>query len=150
MDATDRKILRALQDDPSLSMADLSKAVNLSQTPCWRRVRQLEADGVIEGRALLINRYALGYMVNVFAHIRIKQHDAATLEAFEEAIQKRPEIVQCFSMSGESDYVLRVMMESIESYEKFLKSVLLMLPGVASINSSFALKTIKLTTKLPI
>ncbi|MCI4644596.1 MAG: Lrp/AsnC family transcriptional regulator [Hyphomonadaceae bacterium] len=150
MDATDKRILRTMQEDPGLSITDIAKRVNLSHTPCWRRVKRLQAEGIIEGKALLLNRRALGFSVDVFAHMRIKHHEADTLEAFESEIQKHPEIVQCFSMSGESDYVLRVVIGSIEDYERFLKSTLLTLPGVESINSSFALKAVKLTTKLPI
>jgi Lrp/AsnC family transcriptional regulator len=88
--------------------------------------------------------------VNVFASVRLKQHDEETLEALERAAGERPEILECFSMTGESDYLFRIVVRSIEDYEQFLKKVLLHLPGVASVNSSFALKRVKLTTNLPI
>ena len=150
MDAIDRKILSLLQSQPDLSVTELSDRVGLSQTPCWRRLKRLEAEGVIQERAVLLNPAALGLTVNVFAALKLRQHDEATLEAMESAARSRPEIVECFSMSGDSDYLVRVVMGSIGDYEQFLKKVLLHLPGVASVNSSFALKCVKLTTQLPI
>ena len=150
MDETDRRILRMVQAHPDLPIADLAEKVGLSHTPCWRRLKKLEADGIIAGRAVLLDAKQLGLMVTVFAHVRLKQHDEATLDALEQAVCLRPEIVESYSMSGTSDYLFRVVAESIEDYERFLKKTLLHLPGVSSINSSFALKTVKMTTVLPI
>lgn len=150
MDQVDRKILRALQAEPSLSVVDLAARVGLSHTPCWRRLRRMEEEGIVAGRAVLLNARALGYPINVFAHLKIRQHDEATLEAFEVAVCDYPEIVECFSMSGDSDYVMRILARSIDDYEAFLKKVLLHLPGVGSINSSFALKSVKLSTAVPV
>jgi Lrp/AsnC family transcriptional regulator len=150
MDAVDRKILTLLQSQPELSVVELSERVGLSHSPCWRRLKRLEAEGVIRERAVLLNPLALGLTVNVFAHLKLRQHDESTLEGFESAARERTEIVECFSMSGESDYILRIVIGNIEDYERFLKKVLLHLPGVASVNSSFALKCVKLTTRLPL
>jgi Lrp/AsnC family transcriptional regulator len=150
VDAIDRKILTLLQAHPDLSVVELSVRVGLSHSPCWRRLKRLEADGVIRERAVLLDPVALGLTVNVFAHLKLRQHDESTLEALENAARGRPEIVECFSMSGESDYILRIVIGNIDAYEKFLKKVLLHLPGVASVNSSFALKCVKLTTQLPV
>jgi Lrp/AsnC family transcriptional regulator len=150
MDEIDRRILRVVQAYPDLPIADLADKAGLSHTPCWRRLKKLEAEGIISGRAVLLDAKRLGLVVNVFAHVRLKQHDEETLDALEKAVHRHPEIVESFSMSGTSDYVLRVVAESIEDYERFLKKTLLHLPGVSSINSSFALKTIKMTTVLPV
>jgi Lrp/AsnC family transcriptional regulator len=150
MDAIDRKILGLLQLEADISVTDLAERVGLSQTPCWRRIKKLESDGVISGRTVLLNPIALGLSANVFASLKLRQHDEATLDAFEAAAKERPEVVECFSMSGESDYILRIVVDGISAYEQFLKKVLLHLPGVASVNSSFALKCVKLTTHLPI
>lgn len=150
MDEMDRKILRAMQTFPDLAIAELAEKVGLSHTPCWRRMKKLEADGSIVGRAVILDPHHLGLGVNVFAYLRLKQHDEETLEALEQAAQDYPAIVECFSMSGESDYMMRVVVGSIDEYERFLKKILLHLPGVASINSSFALKCVKMTTQLPI
>lgn len=150
MDEIDRRLLRTLQDHPDISIADLGERVGLSHTPCWRRLKKLEADGVIVGRAVILNPQSVGLNVNVFAQLRLKQHDEDTLEALERATLDHSAIVECFSMSGEYDYMMRIVVGSIEEYEMFLKKVLLHLPGVASINSSFALQRIKMTTSLPI
>jgi Lrp/AsnC family transcriptional regulator len=150
MDDMDRKILNAIQSYPDLAIADLAEKVGLSHTPCWRRLKKLEEDGVIDGRVIVLNQAKLGLAVTVFTNIRLRHHDEATLEAFERSARDRPEIVECFSMGGESDYVLRVVVASIDEYESLLKKVLLHFPGVDSIKSNFALKCIKLTTRLPI
>lgn len=149
LDNADIRILRALQDDPQLTMAGLAERVGLSHTPCWRRVRKLESRGTIAGRALVLNPDHLGFGVTVIAEITIKEHDEQVLSAFERAVQAHPQIVECYSMSGASDYVIHVIVRSIPEYETLLKSVLLHLPGVGSINSRFALNRVKFTTNIP-
>ncbi|WP_184088385.1 Lrp/AsnC family transcriptional regulator [Afipia massiliensis] len=146
----DRKILRVLQDSPEISVADLAQKVGLSHTPCWRRIKQMEESGAIRERVVILDPNIMGLSISVFANIRLKAHDEDTLEAFEQSAQSRPEIVDCFSMSGESDYLVRVAVGSVDQYEQFLKKVLLHFPGVASVNSHFSLKCVKKTTKLPI
>jgi Lrp/AsnC family transcriptional regulator len=150
IDACDRKILTAMQAAPDLTTAELAEHVGLSQTPCWRRLKRLEADGIIARRAVLLDPARLGYPVNIFAHVRIARHDEETLEAFEAEVLSHPQIVECFSMSGESDYIMRIIARSIEDYERFLKKGLLHLPGVTAVNSSFALKPVKITTDVPV
>lgn len=150
IDETDRRLLRHYQAEPDLSIAELAAKAGLSQTPCWRRLRRMEAEGIIERRAVLLSSDALGYSVHVIAHIRLKQHDEAMLDSFEEAVRGHPEIVECFVMGGEYDYIVRILASSIEHYERFLKKVLLHLPGVGHVNSSFALKRVKLTTDVPL
>jgi Lrp/AsnC family transcriptional regulator len=150
MDPTDLRILKALQTNPTIPISELAEIVGLSQTPCWRRLKRLEGDGTILRRAVILDPARLGLTVNVFAHIRLKQHDEETLEALDRETQRHPQIVECFSMSGDSDYMLRVVVHSVDHYDKFLKKVLLHMPGVASINSSFALQCVKSTTDLPI
>lgn len=146
----DRKILRVLQGQPDLPMTELAEKVGLSHTPCWRRIKKMEADGVISRRALILDPKQVGFGVNVFAHLHFARQDEETLESFESSVALYPQIVECFSMSGESDYLLRIVAQSIEDYEQFLKKVVLHLPGVSTVNSSFSLKTIKLTTDLPV
>ena len=150
MDGTDRKILRILQEDADIAMADLAKRVGLSHTPCWRRVKQMEKSGVIRERVVILDPHVMGLNVNVLANIRLKAHDEDTLIAFESAARERPKIVECFIMGGESDYAVRIVVGSIEEYESLLKKVLLHFPGVASVNSHFALKCVKNTTRLPL
>lgn len=150
VDDMDRKIVRALQNAPEMSIAGLSQAVGLSQTPCWRRVKRLEADGILLRRAILFDARKLGLTINVLANVKLGRHDEETLDALERQACQHPEILECYSMSGESDYIMRVVAPGIEEYEQFLKKVLLHLPGVASINSSFTLKTVKNTGILPV
>ena len=150
MDKIDLKILNALQQDPGINTADLAERVGLSHTPCWRRLKKLEQTGAIRERAVILDAGLLGLSVTVFAEIRLRQHHEDMLEAFEQAVRARPEIVDCYSMSGEHDYQLRVLVRDVAHYEKFLKKVLLYLPGVAAVNSSFALKAVKITTKIPL
>ncbi|MGE4410331.1 MAG: Lrp/AsnC family transcriptional regulator [Sphingomonadales bacterium] len=150
MDDFDRKILRTLQTEPDITMAGLAERVGLSQTPCWRRVKALEESGIIAGRAVLLDPRKVGFPVTVFAHVRLSRHDEDTLIVLEEAVRDHPQVVECFSMSGEADYLLRIVAHNIEDYEHFLKKILLHLPGVAAVNSSFALKCVKMTTDLPV
>ena len=150
MDTIDRNILRILQVDSTIVMAELARRVGLSHTPCWRRVKQLEESGAIRERVVILDPAIMGLNVHVLANIRLKAHDEETLNAFETAARERPEIVECFIMGGESDYAVRIVVGSIEEYEHLLKKVLLHFPGVASVNSHFALKCVKNTTRLPL
>jgi Lrp/AsnC family transcriptional regulator len=150
LDDFDVKILAAVQAQPTATMAELAAMVGLSQTPCWRRLKALEEAGVVAGRAVLLDAVKIGLRVNVFAYIKIGRHDEDTLDNFENGVKRHSEIVECFSISGENDYILRIVAKSIEDYEKFLKKTLVHLPGVISVNSSFAMKSVKLTTSLPI
>ncbi len=150
LDEYDRKILRALQENADYSMTDLGNLIGLSHTPCWRRLKRLEAEGVIRGKVTLLDPKLLNLGVTVHAYITIKHHDAASLEAFENMILAIPEVVECYSTSGEKDYVLRVVVESVEHYERLMKKTLIHLPNIGSINSAFALKQVKFTTQLPI
>ena len=150
MDDLDWKIIRVLQADPDIKVKELGERVGLSHTPTWRRIKQLEDDGVILGRQMVLSAAALGLDIHVFARVQLKQHDEETLTAFEEAVRNRPEIITCYSMSGEFDYLLHVIARSVREYEILLKQVLLHLPGVSHVNSSFALKEVKNVTTLPI
>jgi Lrp/AsnC family transcriptional regulator len=150
LDNIDRKLLATLQNEPDLSVHALAERLNLTHTPCWRRLKRLEAQGVIRGRAVILDAASLDLRITVFAALRLKQHDEETLEQLETSAQRCPEILECFSTSGDRDYMLRIVIQSVEHYERFLKRVLLRFPGVASVTSHFALKCVKLTTQLPI
>ncbi|MBK8186121.1 MAG: Lrp/AsnC family transcriptional regulator [Cellvibrio sp.] len=150
IDDIDRAILRALQQNADYSMADLGNLVGLSHTPCWRRLKRLEAEGVIQNKVTLLDANKLNLKVTIHAYITIKHHEQLALEAFESAVMAIPEIVECYSTSGDKDYVLRVVVESVEHYERLMKTQLINLPNLGSINSAFALKQVKYTTQLPI
>ncbi|MFK7996926.1 MAG: Lrp/AsnC family transcriptional regulator [Granulosicoccus sp.] len=150
IDPTDLKLLRALQAEPTLSVAQLGERIGLSHTPCWRRLKKLESDGVISERNVVLNADILGLHITVFCFIRLTHHDKASMDAFEEGARAHPNILQCYTMSGEQDYMLRVVTESVEAYEQLMKNELLSLPCVGQMSSSFALSEIKNTMVLPI
>jgi len=150
IDATDLKILRVLQEDAEHSMGDLAEKVGLSHTPCWRRYNRLKDIGVITGHAAMIDPKKVGLGVNAICDIVLQHHNEEALLAFEAAVMTHPQIVACFSMTGAKDYTLRVAVASLEDYERFFKQKLLHLPGVATVNTSFAFGTVKWTTALPI
>ena len=150
IDDYDRKILRALQENADYSMAELGEKVGLSHTPCWRRIKRLEADGVIRGRVTLLQGEKLDLAVSVHAYITNKEHDEASLAEFEQSVLDLPEVVECYSTSGDKDYMLRIVVNSVDDYDKLLKNKLVSLPNVASVKSVFALKQVKYTTELPI
>lgn len=150
LDDYDLNILRALQDNAELSMQEIGEKVGLSHTPCWRRIKRLEADGVIQGKVTLLNPRVMDLSVTVHALVNIKQHDEDSLNAFEDAVANVPEVLECYSTSGNTDYLLKIIVKNVDHYERFMKHTLGHLPNVASFNSTFALKQIKYTTKLPI
>ena len=150
LDDFDYRILRALQRNANWSMAELGQEVGLSHTPCWRRYRRMEAAGIIRGKVMLLDPNLLDLKVIVYVYITIKSHDEDSLNAFESAVRNVEEVVECYSTSGDKDYVLRVLVNDVEQYELLLKRTIAHLPNIASINSTFALKQVKYTTQLPI
>jgi Lrp/AsnC family transcriptional regulator len=150
LDEFDLKILRILQQDADCSMAQLGERVGLSHTPCWRRVKKLEEHGFIRGRVVLLDPERLDLTVNVFVEVHLKQHDEAALNAFETAVQQVEEVVECYTVSGEKDFLLRVVVPDVAAYEHLLKHRLVHLPAVGSLSSTFALRQVKYTTQLPL
>jgi len=150
MDDIDRKILKQLQENARITNADLADQVGLSPAPCLRRVRALEESGVIRKHVTLLDARALNLGVTVFVQITLDLQVENRLELFEKAILRRPEVLECYLMTGDSDYLLRVVVPDVEAYERFLKQSLTRLEGVAGIKSSFALKQVKYSTVLPL
>lgn len=150
LDDFDLKILRIMQSDAEISMQDLGDKIGLSHTPCWRRVKRLVELGIIKEKVTLLDPEQVNLAVTVYAYLSIKNHDEETLNAFESAVQDVPEIVECYSTTGDKDYVLRVVASSVAHYEKILKSKIVHLPHMESVSSTFALKQVKYTTELPI
>lgn len=150
LDDFDRKILRALQENGDYSMADLGNLIGLSHTPCWRRLKRLESEGIIRGKVTLLDAGMLNLGVTVQVYVSMKNHDETALSEFETAVEEAPEIVECYAMSGDTDYQLRVVVESVADYEKLLRKTLMQLPHVGSLSSTFALRQVKYTTQLPI
>lgn len=150
LDAFDIKILQALQQQADISVQALSELVGLSHTPCWRRIKRLREAGVLGANVALVNAKKVGLGVTVFVHAKLNNHDEQLLAEFEAAATAMDEVSQCYIMSGDMDYLLRVVVPSIEQYELTLKRKLVRLPGVQSLNSSFALRELKNNHQLPL
>ncbi|MGF1626863.1 MAG: Lrp/AsnC family transcriptional regulator [Alphaproteobacteria bacterium] len=149
MDVIDRKIIALLQEDATLSIADISKRVNLSQTPCWKRVQRLEASGVITQRVALINPESLGLGLTVFVSIETGDHSADWLERFAVSVSAMPEVMDLYRMAGEVDYMLRVVVTDMAAYDGFYKRLIGENP-LKNVTSRFAMERIKSTTAYPI
>ena len=150
LDAIDRRILAALQENARIANTELSAAVGLSPAPCLRRVRALEEDGVIRKHVSLVDPGAVGLPVSVFVSISLERQVEEALKRFERVILARPEVMECYLMTGDADYLLRVVCADLAAYERFVLDHLTKVPGVSSIRSSFALKQVKYSTALPL
>ncbi|HEY1395291.1 Lrp/AsnC family transcriptional regulator [Roseateles chitinivorans] len=150
LDNLDRRILAALQRDARLTNVQLAEEVGLSPSPCLRRVRLLEEAGVIRGYHANLDRAGVGLGLTVFVGVRVERHQDVTSTAFREAVAQLPEVVSCHLVSGESDFLLQVVVTDLPAYEQFLLGVLLKLPGVSDIRSNFAIATVKAQTEMPL
>ena len=150
LDATDRKMLRILQRDASVSHAELAERVGASAASCWRRIKALEKNGYLKGPVRLLDPEKVGRGVNVLCNVRMRSHAKDARTAFETFVGKRPEIVECFSMSGDWDYLLRVVVADVADYNDFLMRTLLSHESVAGASSHFSLNLVKYTTELPV
>lgn len=150
LDDIDRKILRLLQEDCRLTMQEIADRVGLSASPCHRRIKMMEDSGLIRGYVALVDQRKMGLPVSVFVSIKLERQREKDLEAFSKAISRWPEVLECYLMTGHRDYLLRVVVEDLPAYEKFLKQKLTLVPGIASIESSFALDQIKYSIAVPV
>ncbi len=150
LDATDIRILNELQRDARLTNVELAGRVNLSASPCLARVRRLEAEGLIDRRVTLLNARKLGLKVNVFIQISLDKQRKSALDVFEREIAVLPEIMECYLMSGDADYLVRALVPDVDALERLIVEHITRIPGVASIRSSFALKQVLYTTALPL
>ena len=150
LDPFEKKILREVQQDASLTTAELAERVGLSATPCWRRINRLEQDGYIRARVALVDRRKVGLNAHIFAQVKLNAHGRANLDEFGAAIRDFPEVLDCFVLMGSTDFMLRIVAKDIDAYEKFFFDRLSKLPGVQEINSTVALSEIKSTSALPI
>jgi Lrp/AsnC family transcriptional regulator, leucine-responsive regulatory protein len=150
LDAIDLRILGALQENARIANTELAAAVGLSPAPCLRRVRALEERGVIRKHVTLVSPAAVGLPVSVFVSISLERQVEEALKRFERVILARPEVMECYLMTGDADYLLRVVCADLAAYERFVLDHLTKVPGVSSIRSSFALKQVKYSTALPL
>lgn len=149
-DETDWRILAALQDDARLTNADLAERVFLSPSPCLRRVRDLEQAGLIRRYVTLLDPLKLGLTVSVFIQVSLEKQMRGALDIFENSVLAREEVMECYLMTGDADYLLRVVVPDMQSLERFIVDYLAKIPGVSNIRSSFALKQVKYKTALPL
>lgn len=150
LDKTDRKIMQLLQQDAGMSASEIADRVNLSQPPCWRRIKRLEEEGYIERRVAMLNRKKLGLSVVIYTEVKLTANGRQAVGDFEEKIRSFPEVTECYVMLGRSDFLLRIVTQDVETYETFFRDHLSQLPGVQDITSSVALSEVKYTTELPI
>jgi len=150
LDAYDRRILALLQEDASLSSAQIAEQVGLSQSPCWRRIQRLKEEGVIRGQVTLLDRKKIGLNTQIFAEIKLNAHGRSNFTEFTEAIRGFPEVLECYVLMGAVDFLLRIVTADIEAYERFFFEKLSMVPGIQEVNSIVALSEIKSTTSLPV
>jgi Lrp/AsnC family transcriptional regulator, leucine-responsive regulatory protein len=150
LDRVDHQILAALQQDGRISNRDLAEKVHLSESACLRRVRSLEEAGVIDRYAAIINQGRVGLPGNVFVSITLNRQEQADLAAFEEAVQSVPEVMECYLMTGQQDYLLRVVISDPADFERLHSQHLTRLPGVARVQSSFALRMVRKGSELPL
>ena len=149
MDAIDRKILSVLQQDASLSVAEIGQRVGLSSTPCWKRIQRLEADGVILKRVALVDQNKIGLGINVVVSIETGDHSQEWLERFAKTVSAMPEVLDFFRMAGDVDYLLRVAVADMQAYDAFYKRLIAEIP-LKNVTSRFAMEKIKSTTALPV
>jgi len=149
-DDIDRRILSELQEDARTPNVDLAEKVGLSPTPCARRVKNLEAAGVISRYVTLVDQKTVGLPVSVFVNVTLERQVEQALDVFESFISERPEVMECYLMTGDADYLLRVVVADLDAFERFIVNHLTKVPGIANIKSSFALKQVAYKTALPV
>lgn len=150
LDNFDRRILALLQENASLSTAEIAERVGLSQSPCWRRIQRLKEEGVIRGQVTLLDRRKVGLNAQIFAQVKLNAHGRSNLTEFAEAMRGFPEVLECHVLMGTVDFMLRIVTRDIEAYERFFFEKLSQVPGIQEVNSIVALSEIKSTTALPV
>ncbi|PAU58797.1 AsnC family transcriptional regulator [Pseudomonas sp. PIC25] len=150
LDNFDRRILALLQEDASLSTAEIAERVGLSQSPCWRRIQRLKEEGVVRGQVTLLDRRKVGLNAQIFAQVKLNAHGRSNLTEFAEAMRGFPEVLECHVLMGTVDFMLRIVTRDIEAYERFFFEKLSQVPGIQEVNSIVALSEIKSTTALPV
>jgi Lrp/AsnC family transcriptional regulator len=149
LDETDRRILACLQEDANMPVAEIARRVGLSSTPCWRRIQKLEESKIVRARVALLDAKKLNVGVTVFVSVKTNHHSLQWLEKFAQAVSEMPEVIEFYRMSGEIDYLLRVVVPDIEAYDAFYKRLIARIE-LSDVSSSFAMEQIKYTTALPL
>ena len=149
MDSTDRKILSIVQEDASLAVAEVAARVNLSQTPCWRRIQKLEESGVIQNRVSLVDPQALGLDLTVFVEVQSPDHSKEWMDGFADVLSRMPEVMEVYRMAGDVDYLLRISVANMAAYDDFYQSLIAQVP-LKNVTSRFAMERVKYTTAYPV
>ncbi len=150
IDKIDRKLLALLQQDCTLSLNELAEAVNLTSTPCWKRIKRLEEAGIIVGKVALLDGDKLGLSLTAFVRIKTQQHSSQWYQNFVAQVESFPEVLSFYRMAGEFDYLLQVQVADMKSYDNFYKKLVSAVPGLLDVTSNFAMERIKSTTHLPL
>ena len=150
LDHIDRKILDLLQNVPGINATAIGERIGLSQSACWRRIQRLREDGVIRDHPVILDREKIGLTTMVFAHVKLTSHGRSNIKSFAEQVSKYPEVMDCYLLLGNVDFLLRIVAEDIKGYEQFFFEKLSQLPGIQEVTSSIVLSDIKHTTALPI
>ena len=150
LSAIDIRILQLLQENAALTAAEIAEQVNLSPSPCWRRINRMEKEGIIQRKVALLDAQKLGMGLVVFSNVSLSKNDEASLETFEGEVRRYPEVVECYTVTGAFDYLLKTITKDIQHYETFMRRHLLQMPLVREVNSNVAVTQIKYTTSLPL
>ena len=150
LDHTDRKILDLLQSEPGINASAIGERIGLSQSACWRRIQRLREEGVFEDHPVILNREKVGLTTMVFAHVKLTSHGRSNLSAFADAVKNYPEVMECYVLLGNVDFLLRIVAEDIKAYEQFFFEKLSQLPGIQEVTSNIVLSDIKHSTALPV
>ena len=150
LDHTDRKILDLLQTEPGINASAIGERIGLSQSACWRRIQRLREEGVFSDHPVILNREKIGLTTMVFAHVKLTSHGRSNLSDFADAVRSYPEVMDCYVLLGQVDFLLRIVAEDIKAYEQFFFEKLSQLPGIQEVNSSIVLSDIKHSTALPV
>jgi Lrp/AsnC family transcriptional regulator len=150
LDHTDRKILDLLQTEPGINASAIGERIGLSQSACWRRIQRLREEGVFSDHPVILNREKVGLTTMVFAHVKLTSHGRSKLSEFADAVRSYPEVMDCYVLLGQVDFLLRIVAEDIKAYEQFFFEKLSQLPGIQEVNSSIVLSDIKHSTALPV
>ncbi len=150
LDNTDRKILNLLQSEPGINASAIGERIGLSQSACWRRMQRMREEGVMRDHPVILDREKVGLTTMVFAHVKLNSHGRSNLSKFADAVKEYPEVMDCYVVLGNVDFLLRIVAEDIKAYEQFFFEKLSQLPGIQEVTSSIVLSDIKHTTALPI
>lgn len=150
LDNTDRKLLRLLQQDGTLALAELAEAVNLTTTPCWKRLKRLEENGILRQRVALLDPVKLGLSFTAFVQIKTSNHSKEWYHSFVNAVSDFPEVMEFYRMAGEYDYMMKVLVADMSAFDKFYKKLVTSIEGLTNVTSTFAMEPLKYTTALPL